>query len=85
MFASTLSAVAILLLPLVQAANSCVSVDANFNLLAFNLAGKDYNAGPKDQWSSGTPQFTGSPTLNSTMSQAQQPHSPLLADRKFTE
>ncbi|KAG7087557.1 hypothetical protein E1B28_013512 [Marasmius oreades] len=37
------------------AASSCVAFDSNFNLLAFNYGGKDYNAGTQDSWGSGTP------------------------------
>ncbi|KXN84106.1 hypothetical protein AN958_00431 [Leucoagaricus sp. SymC.cos] len=38
-----------------SAASSCVAFDANWNLLAFNFGGKDYNAGTQDSWTSGTP------------------------------
>ncbi|KAF9258916.1 hypothetical protein L218DRAFT_908908 [Marasmius fiardii PR-910] len=37
------------------AASSCLAFDSNFNLLAFNYGGKDYNAGTQDSWGSGTP------------------------------
>ncbi|KAL0579400.1 hypothetical protein V5O48_002626 [Marasmius crinis-equi] len=37
------------------AASSCVAFDSNFNLLAFNYGGKDYDAGTQDSWGSGTP------------------------------
>ncbi|KAG1793687.1 uncharacterized protein HD556DRAFT_1432210 [Suillus plorans] len=35
-------------------ASPCVAFDANWNLLAFNLNGKDWNAGTQDTWSSST-------------------------------
>ncbi|KAH8829632.1 hypothetical protein DL96DRAFT_1598908 [Flagelloscypha sp. PMI_526] len=53
MLRSSLPVAAAFLVPLARAASSCLSVDANFNLLAFNLNGKDYNAGGIDQWASG--------------------------------
>jgi hypothetical protein len=28
----------------------CIAFDANFNLFAFGLNGKDYNAGTQDKW-----------------------------------
>lgn len=37
------------------AAAPCVAFDANFNLLAFGLGAKDYNAGLQDAWSSSEP------------------------------
>ncbi|KAG7446754.1 uncharacterized protein BT62DRAFT_1005135 [Guyanagaster necrorhizus] len=36
------------------AASSCVAFDISWNLLAFGLDGKDYNAGTKDSWASGS-------------------------------
>jgi hypothetical protein len=54
-------------------ASPCVVFDANFNLLAFGLNGKDYNAGTQDSWTdtksaadittSGRPPFNGSNTV----------------------
>ncbi|EIN09283.1 hypothetical protein PUNSTDRAFT_143778 [Punctularia strigosozonata HHB-11173 SS5] len=35
-------------------ASPCVTFDANFNLLAFGLDGKDWNAGTQDSWTSGS-------------------------------
>ncbi|KAG1764580.1 hypothetical protein EV702DRAFT_108017 [Suillus placidus] len=35
-------------------ASPCVAFDANWNLLAFGLNGKDWNAGTQDTWSSST-------------------------------
>lgn len=35
-------------------ASPCITFDANWNLLAFNLNGKDWNAGTQDTWSSST-------------------------------
>jgi hypothetical protein len=37
-------------------ASSCVTFDANWNLLAFGLDGKDWNAGTQNNWASGTSQ-----------------------------
>jgi hypothetical protein len=34
-------------------ASQCIAFDSNFNLLAFNLGGKDWNAGTQDTWASG--------------------------------
>jgi len=38
-----------------SAASSCVAFDVQWNLLAFNFGGKDYNAGTQDTWTQGTP------------------------------
>lgn len=35
-------------------ASPCVTFDSNFNLLAFGLDGKDWNAGPQASWTNGT-------------------------------
>ena len=35
-------------------ASPCVTFDANWNLLAFSLDGKDWNAGTQDSWANGT-------------------------------
>jgi len=34
-------------------ASPCVAFDVNWNLLAFGLDGKDWNAGTQDTWASG--------------------------------
>lgn len=39
-----------------SAASSCVAFDVNWNLLAFNFGGKDYDAGTQDTWAQGQPQ-----------------------------
>lgn len=31
-------------------ASPCIAFDANWNLYAFGLDGKDYNAGTQDKW-----------------------------------
>ncbi|KAK0203971.1 hypothetical protein DFS33DRAFT_1374294 [Desarmillaria ectypa] len=36
------------------AGSACVAFDISWNLLAFGLGGKDYNAGTKDLWASGS-------------------------------
>ncbi|EMD31909.1 hypothetical protein CERSUDRAFT_119230 [Gelatoporia subvermispora B] len=48
--------VSLFLLAATGAVNSspCVTFDANFNLLAFGLDGKDWNAGTQDSWTSGS-------------------------------
>ncbi|KAF9444643.1 hypothetical protein P691DRAFT_807022 [Macrolepiota fuliginosa MF-IS2] len=38
-----------------SAASSCVAFDVQWNLLAFNFGGKDFNAGTQDAWTQGTP------------------------------
>jgi hypothetical protein len=35
-------------------ATPCVAFDTNWNLLAFGLDGKDWNAGTQDTWANGT-------------------------------
>lgn len=35
-------------------ATPCIAFDANWNLLAFGLNGKDYNAGTQDKWTGST-------------------------------
>ncbi|KAI9063566.1 hypothetical protein FKP32DRAFT_1718525 [Trametes sanguinea] len=46
--------VSLLLLAVSKAvASPCVAFDADFNLLAFGLNGKDWNAGQQDSWTSG--------------------------------
>jgi hypothetical protein len=37
-------------------ASSCVAFDSNWNLLAFGLDGKDWNASTQGTWASGTSQ-----------------------------
>lgn len=36
-----------------SAANSCVAFDVQWNLLAFNFGGKDYDVGAQDTWAQG--------------------------------
>lgn len=38
-------------------ASPCVAFDINWNLLAFGLDGKDWNAGTQDTWASGAPRL----------------------------
>ncbi|KAL1746570.1 hypothetical protein HDZ31DRAFT_33939 [Schizophyllum fasciatum] len=40
--------------PVASAGSSCVAMDINWNLHVFGYGGKDYNAGTKDSWGSGT-------------------------------
>jgi len=54
MFAPLLTFVTLFLSPVVVRASSCVAFDTNWNLLAFGLDGKDWNAGTQDTWASGT-------------------------------
>jgi len=52
----SLAAVSLLLhflTPAASALSSCVAFDVNWNLLAFNFDGKDYNAGVQESWNSG--------------------------------
>jgi len=52
----SLAAVSLLLhflTPAASALSSCVAFDVNWNLLAFNFGGKDYNAGAQESWNSG--------------------------------
>lgn len=39
----------------IVSASPCVTFDSNFNLLAFGLDGKDWNAGPQASWTNGEP------------------------------
>lgn len=41
-----------------SAASSCTAFDTNWNLLAFNFGGKDYNAGTQDTWAQGQSSLT---------------------------
>lgn len=50
----TLVSLLALALPHVARADPCVVFDASFNLYAFGLNGKDWNAGTQDAWASGT-------------------------------
>jgi hypothetical protein len=54
MLASTLTTAALFFLGAVRTARAspCVAMDANFNLYAFGLNGKDWNAGTQDSWGS---------------------------------
>ena len=54
MFAPLLTFVALFVSPVAVRASPCVAFDTNWNLLAFGLDGKDYNAGTQDTWASGT-------------------------------
>ena len=54
MLAPLLTLVALFVSPAVVRASSCVAFDTNWNLLAFGLDGKDWNAGTQDTWASGT-------------------------------
>ncbi|KAJ3560317.1 hypothetical protein NP233_g10914 [Leucocoprinus birnbaumii] len=54
----SLAVASFLLLSLTSSASalsSCVAFDANWNLLAFNFGGKDYNAGTQQNWNSADP------------------------------
>ena len=48
-----LTFVSLLQLALPVFSSPCVVFDANFNLYALGLGGKDWNAGTQDSWSSG--------------------------------
>ena len=53
--------VSLLLLTLSQFsvhASPCLSFDVGFNLLAFGLNGKDWNAGTQDGWTTGQSSFS---------------------------
>jgi hypothetical protein len=54
MFAPLLTLVTLFVSPVVVRASSCVAFDINWNLLAFGLDGKDWNAGTSDTWATGT-------------------------------
>ena len=49
-------------------ASPCVAFDINWNLLAFGLDGKDWDAGTQDTWASGAsrPPFLLGPALTQT-------------------
>jgi hypothetical protein len=47
-----------LFFPVVVRASPCVVFDANWNLLAFDLNGKDWNASSEAKWSSGASSST---------------------------
>ncbi|KAG1778134.1 hypothetical protein EV702DRAFT_1278163 [Suillus placidus] len=53
MFLPTLASLFLLSSATVRA-SPCIAFDANWNLLAFGLNGKDWNAGTQDTWSSST-------------------------------
>ncbi len=42
--------------PIVVRASPCVAFDVKWNLLAFGLDGKDWNAGPQNTWANGVSQ-----------------------------
>ena len=50
----TLTFVSLLNFVLPAISSPCAVFDAKFNLYAFGLGGKDWNAGPQDSWGSGT-------------------------------
>ncbi|TBU59326.1 hypothetical protein BD310DRAFT_420351 [Dichomitus squalens] len=50
----TLVSLLLLAVPHVVYADPCVAFDAEFNLLAFGLNGKDWNAGQQSSWGSGS-------------------------------
>ncbi|KAH9852563.1 hypothetical protein C2E23DRAFT_826139 [Lenzites betulinus] len=50
----TLVSLLFLAIPTAVRASPCVTFDADFNLLAFGLNGKDWNAGQQDSWTSGS-------------------------------
>jgi hypothetical protein len=54
MLAPLLTLVTLFASPVVVRASPCVAFDINWNLLAFGLDGKDWNAGTQDTWASGT-------------------------------
>ncbi|KAI9458858.1 hypothetical protein BJY52DRAFT_1119232 [Lactarius psammicola] len=54
MFTPLLTFVALFVSPAAVRASPCVAFDTNWNLLAFGLGGKDWNAGTQDTWASGT-------------------------------
>ena len=49
----TVVSLLLLALPKAVFSSPCVTFDASFNLLAFGLDGKDWNAGTQDTWTSG--------------------------------
>ena len=51
----TLVSLLLLAVPKAVYADPCVTFDVDFNLLAFGLNGKDWNAGQQDSWTSGEP------------------------------
>lgn len=53
MFVPLLTFVTLFVSPVLVRASSCVAFDTNWNLLAFGLNGKDWNAGTQDTWASG--------------------------------
>ncbi|KAI0711229.1 hypothetical protein C8Q76DRAFT_797549 [Earliella scabrosa] len=50
----TLVSLLLLAVPKAVYADPCVTFDVDFNLLAFGLNGKDWNAGQQDSWTSGS-------------------------------
>jgi len=53
-FSSLITLITLSLATAASAGNSCIAFDINWNLLAFGVNGKDYDAGTRDTWSSGT-------------------------------
>jgi hypothetical protein len=60
MFSLSLPTIATLFLVYSTAvrASPCITFDTNWNLLAFGLDGKDWNAGTQDTWGSGASRMT---------------------------
>ena len=52
-----LTLVSLLHLALPAFTSPCAVFDSKFNLYAFGLGGKDWNAGPQDSWASGAYAF----------------------------
>ncbi|KAI8986906.1 hypothetical protein BD414DRAFT_578157 [Trametes punicea] len=50
----TVVSLLLLAVPKAAFASPCVAFDSDFNLLAFGLNGKDWNAGQQDSWTSGS-------------------------------
>jgi hypothetical protein len=53
MFAPLLTFVTLFVSPVLVRASPCVAFDVSWNLLAFGLDGKDWNAATQDTWASG--------------------------------
>ena len=49
----TLVSLFLLVAPKAASSSPCLAFDADFNLLAFGLDGKDWSAGQQDSWTSG--------------------------------
>jgi len=53
-FSSLLTLLTLSLASVAAAGNPCIAFDVHWNLLAFGFNGKDYDAGTRDTWASGT-------------------------------